>query len=312
MSRVVEFCCGYGGATAGMLAAGLDMEASYDLWPVAVEQHRLWHPEVPCSVRDVATITPEELAGRLVWASLPCQPWSTANRYTEKRGKKHPHYYSLAHFARQVQHARCALIENVPGLVHTRDGQAELQELERECVRLGLSMSVHLVYSHWFGVQQWRRRAFILIGRNLPLVLIQPGASMGKVDGWAVTATEGKGGPVRVRPGAAVTCHPTGENIHSSKRFPLTVTAAEKRHEWHRAVCATESDTMSATDPRTGEQNFQGRTLEECARLQGCPVPVGVTKTAGYTLVGNLVPPQLAQAIAEQMFVPLLPRAVSA
>ena len=305
MSGVVELCCGYGGATAGMLAAGFTIEASYDLWPVAVEQHRRWHPEVPCEVRDVATITPDELAGRLVWASLPCQPWSTANRYTEKRGKRHPHYYSLAHFARQVQDARCALIENVPGLVHTKDGQAELRELERECARLGLSMSVHLVYSHWFGVNQWRRRAFIVIGRDVPLVLIQPGSPTRMESEWAITATEGKGGPGRIRLNNAVTCNPAGENTHSSVRervMPLTVTAAEKTHERHRAVYASESDTMSSTDPRTREVNFQGRTLAYCAELQGCPVPEGVTKTDGYTLVGNCVPPLLAESIARQVF----------
>lgn len=130
--QVVELCCGYGGATAGMLAAGLTFEATYDLWPVAVEQHRRWHPEVPCEVRDVATITPDELAGRLVWASLPCQPWSRANQYAHMRGERHPHYYSLAHLARQVQHARCTIVENVPGLVEMPDGQAEMGGVDRK------------------------------------------------------------------------------------------------------------------------------------------------------------------------------------
>lgn len=280
MTLVVEFCCGYGGASAGMLAAGLTIEASYDVWPVAVEQHRLWHPEVPCEVRDVATITPDELAGRLVWASLPCQPWSRANTRPETRGKAHPHYYSLAHFARQVQHARAAVIENVPGLVEMADGQTELRELERECARLGLTMSVHLVYSNWFGVAQDRRRVFVVIGRDLPLILLQP---------HAAARAEGN----------AVTCHSGGYNIFSQ---------TQKKRQ--RSVCATESDTMSMTSPHTGEQVFFGRSIEACAELQGVPVPPAtLTKKARYTLVGNCVPPLLAQAIAEQVFVPLLSEA---
>lgn len=283
---VVEMCCGYGGATAGMMAAGLEMEASYDIWPTAVDAHRGWHPDAPCEVRDVATITPEELAGRFVWASLPCQPWSEANTIPAKRGKHHPHYYSLAHFARQVQHARCAIIENVPGLVQRKDGQAELAELERECARLGLTMTVHLVYSHWFGVDQWRKRVFIVIGRNLPLILIQPHASAAPDKAApTVMASDGLSSSLhRQRRAAAVTCHPTGTNEWSGKK--------------NRCVTTKDND---------GEKNGATRGIEECADLQGVPVPPDhLTRKDRYTLVGNAVPPRLAQAIAEQVFVPLL------
>jgi site-specific DNA-cytosine methylase len=268
---VIEFCCGYGGASAGMLAAGLTIEKSYDLWPVAVEQHKAWHPQIPCEVRDVSTITPDELAGRFVWASLPCQPWSMANTNKDKRGKKHPHYYSLAHFARQVQHARCALIENVPGLVYSREGRAELLELERECFRLGLSMSIHLIYSHWFNVPQKRRRAFILIGRGLPLLLLQPGQLTTPLS-------------------SAVTCHDSGDNIHSSKKAALKA-----------AVLASERKGRAGDFAAAGA----GRTIEECAALQGVPVPSALLSKANrYTLVGNAVPPLLAQEIASQVFKP--------
>lgn len=252
-----------------MLRAGFEIEACYDIWPTAVEQHQNWHPTVPCEVRDVKTITPDELEGRFVWASLPCQPWSTANQRKEVQGKAHRHYYSLAHFARQVQFARVAVLENVPGLVHTKHGRAEIAELERECVRLGLSLSINLLYSHHFGVNQYRRRVFIIIGGGL--VLLSPGSMHPDVSQWAVTATEGKGSSGRQRVAT-------------------------------RSVTAGESTAHTSKDPVTLEQNFRGRTLEECAALQGVPVPVGVSKTAAYTLVGNSVPPLLAEAVSKQVF----------
>ena len=271
--KVIEFCSGYGGATAGMLAAGLEMEHCYDIWPIAVKAHQEWHPEVPCSVRDVAGIEREELRGKLVWASLPCQPWSDANRVAAVRGKKHPHYYSLAHFARQVQHARCALIENVPGLLWSAEGRVELLELERECARLGLGMSVHLVFSHWFGVLQARRRAFIVIGRDFPLLLIQQSI---------VTRVDVNGLEVR-RPHASVLAN----RDQGRSRFESAVMASEGKGRG--------GDFTTAS---------KGRSIERCAELQGVPVP-NVGKTDAYTLIGNAVPPLLAESIARQVFVPL-------
>lgn len=194
LMRVVEFCCGYGGASAGLVAAGLEYEVGYDNWRIALEAHRRWHPELRVELRDVREVEPRELEGRLVWASLPCQPWSTANRI--RRGRDHPHYYPLDHFAHQVQYARAAIIENVPGLLTERDGREELARLERTCARLGLSLSVHLIPALWFGVPQLRRRAILVIGG--PLLLFSPPHEPGGAEGWAVTATEGKGGPGRV------------------------------------------------------------------------------------------------------------------
>lgn len=316
MIKVIELCCGYGGATEGMLQAGFEMEVCYDVWPTAVEQHQNWHPTVPCEVRDVKTVAPDELEGRFVWASLPCQPWSTANQRKEVQGKAHPHYYSLAHFARQVQHSRVAVLENVPGLVHTRHGRAEIAELERECARLGLSLSINLLYSHHFGVNQYRRRVFIVIGGGL--TLFSPGSSRADVSQWAVMATEGKGSSGRQRvvtasnfagvgggkPSRAVRATAGGgvDTLEYSHKLPLAVTTGRQGQSWTRstregAVLASESKGRQA------ESETRSRTLEECAALQGVPVPVGVSKTAAYALIGNCVPPRLAEAVSSQVFV---------
>lgn len=266
--RVVEFCCGYGGASAGLVAAGLEYEVGYDSWPMAVEAHRRWHPDLRTEIRDVRDVEPHELEGRFVWASLPCQPWSTANR--RKRGRSHPHYYPLDHFAYQVHRAGVAVIENVPGLLTERDGQEELARLERACARLGLSLSIHLVPALWFGVPQLRRRAIIVIGG--PLVLFAPPAVLGGAEGWAVTATEGKGGPGRV-PALARTVRAAHGGGRDSRRYSQII------------------------DPEADP--YAPRTPEECARLQGVPhEPIAhLPKTHQYTLIGNAVPPRFAEGV---------------
>ena len=304
MTALVEFCHGYGGATRGLLDAGLTIEAAYDIWPVAVAAHHEWMPNVPCQERDVATITPDELAGRFVWASLPCQPWSEANTRGDKRGKKHPHYYSLAHFARQVQHARCAVIENVPGLVYRKDGQAELRELEVECARLGLTVTMHLVLSEWFGVDQERKRVFIVIGRDLPLILIQPYAGRSGSRNPTVMASDGLSSSLHRR--KSVVCATHGGSNGSLKRRAATVTA----HPAGYNVWSGHKRTVTAAGDkrRSDEAEFIGaRSIKECAELQGVPVPPKhFSRRDQFALVGNCVPPKLARAIAEQVFVPLL------
>lgn len=268
--RAVEFCCGYGGASAGLVAAGLEYEVGYDVWPIAIEAHRRWHPEMRVEQRDVREVEPHELEGRFVWASLPCQPWSTANRI--KRGQSHPHHYPLDHFAWQVHRAGVAVIENVPGLLTERDGQEELGRLERACARLGLSLSVHLVPALWFGVPQLRRRAIIVIGG--PLVLFAPPVVPGRAEGWAVTATEGKGG-LGLAP--ARTVRATDGGGRDSRRYSQI--------------------TNSEVNP------YAPRSPGECARLQGVPhEPIAhLPKTHQYTLIGNAVPPRFAEGVVRQV-----------
>lgn len=326
--QVIEFCSGYGGASAGMLAAGLEIEASYDLWPVAVEAHKRWHPNVPCEVRDVSTIAAEECAGRIVWASLPCQPWSQANRV--RRGKSHSSYYSLAHFARQVQHSEIAILENVPGLLIEKDGREELAELKRECNRLNLSLSINLIPAAWFGVPQLRRRAIILIGG--PLVLFSAAQITGQLSSapratWgggvdsaeykrglkpSLMASEGKGrhggnGSMVKRRELERTVTNSGNRPDSREYRKLERTVVTKNSGGnsvlHRSPLASEKETQLRTNPRSGALEFVGRSPEENAALQGVPYEhiSHLPKSHQFTLIGNSVPPQMAEGIIRQV-----------
>jgi site-specific DNA-cytosine methylase len=305
---VIELCCGYGGASQGIMAAGHTITASYDVWPIAVQAHRLWHPNVPCEVRDVATIEPDELAGHDVWASLPCQGWSSANR-SAKRGKSHPSYYSLAHFAYQVQHARIAILENVPGLLHEKDGQAELKELEQACDRLNLSLSINLLPSAWYGVPQLRRRAIIVIGApltlfsqaQLPAEPLQdaPRATYGGGRDSsayrsglqpAPTASEGKGR--RVAPDGSW-------SSQQRQRLALTVTSSEGNTRGLNRIVAGYGNR-----PDSGSGTSAIRSPAECALLQGVPIDhiAHLPAKHQYTLIGNAVPPKFAEGVCRAVF----------
>ncbi len=164
----VDLFCGMGGVTAGMLRAGLDVRLAVDFSAPATRTHRAWHPGVPVRRGDVSQVRPRELAGRFVWASPSCKPWSSANT-SAQRGESHPEYYPLSLLVGQAIGSRVLVIENVPGLLWSREGRGEFRRLEAECARLGVSLQVLDVNATEFGLHQSRRRMFLVIGA--PLIL---------------------------------------------------------------------------------------------------------------------------------------------
>ncbi len=180
--------CGFGGASRGMKQAGLKVVKAYDYSPQEVEAHRWLEPDIPCELRDVRTVDAEELRGLFVWASPSCKPYSLANR-TPKRGKAHPEYYSLAYLAEQCRYAAVTVIENVMGLLHSKEGKAEIAELNAACHRLGLTMQVLTPRSNEHGVRQFRQRCIIVLGAGL--VGLSRGTPLAGT--YAVLATENVG-----------------------------------------------------------------------------------------------------------------------
>jgi DNA (cytosine-5)-methyltransferase 1 len=162
----VDLFCGYGGVTAGMVQAGLNVRLAVDFNAQAVRAHRAWHPEIPCKLLDVSQIRPRELAGRFVWASPSCRPWSYANT-TGTRGMAHPEYFSLVKLLHLAVASKCLVIENVVGLLERKDGREELKKLESESSSLGVSFQVVRVSASQFGLEQKRERVFIILGAPL-------------------------------------------------------------------------------------------------------------------------------------------------
>jgi site-specific DNA-cytosine methylase len=314
--KVIEMCSGYGGATAGMIAAGLEIEKCYDNWRVAIDAHRAWHPEIVCEFRDVSGIEPEELKDKIVWASLPCQPWSTANRV--KRGKSHSSYYSLAHFAHQVQFSRFAILENVPGLVQEPDGKAELEELRSACKKLCLTCDINLIPAWWFGVAQLRKRVIITI--NAPWTLFGPMADVPDGFSPAPTASDGKSSrfmpdgswdsgvkrKARKLASAVRATYGAGSDTPEYRKLSNTVLANRdqgrgRETKWSCVPTAAEHAGHTSTDPATGEVNFTARSILECATLQGVPLEhiQHLPKTHQYTLIGNAVHPSFAKSVMQ-------------
>ena len=245
--EAVDLFCGFGGVSEGLKRAGLNVALAVDLDARAVRSHRAWHPEIPVFRRDVSQVRPSDLAGRFVWASPSCRPYSMANT-TGPRGMDHPEYFSLEHLFHLALGARVLVIENVPGLMWSKAGQAELKNLERACAALRVSLQVIEADAKEFGVPQSRRRVFLVIGA--PLVMLSRD----------------------FRPGAV--SHPT-VTTHSSG--DVSYLAAVQG--------LTNPLELNVPDWRSGRRSSRSQ------------VPVAGVHTA-RRLVGNAIPPEMAQAVA--------------
>jgi DNA (cytosine-5)-methyltransferase 1 len=178
----VDLFCGFGGVTAGMLEAGLNVRLAVDFDAQAVRAHRAYHPNVTVCRADVSQVRPRVLAGRFVWASPSCKPWSMANTSTTQRGQSHREYFPLVRLLHLAVASQVLVIENVPGLLFSKEGKAEFKSLERECNDLRLSIQTFDLTASELGFEQERRRMFIVIGA--PLVFWQP-----RAPGFATHAT---------------------------------------------------------------------------------------------------------------------------
>jgi site-specific DNA-cytosine methylase len=166
--RAVALFCGAGGATEGMVRAGLDVRCAVDGWDVACMAHRRWHPSMPVLCDRVENVTALGLRAGFVWASPSCKPWSTANR-TEKRGTAHPEYYALPRLVADAFGpggfgARWLVIENVGGLLWSKEGRVEVASFRAACEQARLAYTINVVNSNSLGVAQLRRRVFLVVG----------------------------------------------------------------------------------------------------------------------------------------------------
>ena len=301
MSDLVLFC-GLGGATEGLVRAGWDIGMCVDAWDRACEAHRRWHPELEVLMSGVEGVDAGDV--RRVWASPSCKPWSCANR-SAKRGKAHPEYYSLARLVRQVFGAwrgRWLVVENVGGLLWSREGREEMDELRAEVkrwpgLRLSQPKGSGVIGSNSLGVAQLRRRVFLVIGPGY--VSLRPGGVDLPREGTGRQLWETDDYRERSRAGVVDASAPSRHQNWT--RAGATVARTENQHaRTQRAVEAGEHLGQAKTrDGHRQERGGTGRSLAECCALQMVPewVVEGFTKRVAHELVGNAVPPPVAEHI---------------
>jgi DNA (cytosine-5)-methyltransferase 1 len=301
----VELFAGAGGAALGLEAAGFSHLACIEYDPSACETLRT--AGLPCvegDVRDPDLYEPEWVGCDLLWASFPCQAWSTAGK--REGAKDERNGWSWTVDAIDCLEPEWFAAENVTGLLTHRGGCASRCLGPNECPRAYFDnvilaqlrerfawVGFRVLNASGFGVPQHRRRVIIVAG---PQAIEWPEPTHGKPSGqddlfgrsllpW-VTVGKALGieGFVRTEMSGGV---PVPADSPSST---VPGSGTQYHHEIDPGVRAT-----NTICPSSGRR----LTVEECAILQDFPAghPFQGTKTARYRQVGNAVPPKLAEVV---------------
>ena len=180
MIKAIDFFCGAGGLTRGLLDAGITVASGIDIdnrIRRTYEQNNQPSRFLARDIRDVdITALREQLnigakEPTLYAACTPCQPFSTLNATHAEDGRKS----LLLDFASIVEQAPpdYIIVENVPGL-NNAVGLEIYKKFEGVLNKLGFRIDADKIDAKHFGVPQTRKRFVLIASRNSQPTLPSP------------------------------------------------------------------------------------------------------------------------------------------
>ncbi len=317
---LLDLFAGAGGLSLGLEAAGLIAVAAVEADPHACQTYASLHPDAELFDSDIAAINFAGYRGNigLVVGGPPCQPFSTGGLRQLGADARD----GFPHFLRAVREVDpdAFLIENVAGLAR---GAAKryLLALLRELSDLGYFVSWSVLNAVSFGVPQHRQRLFIVGCRHRPFRF--PSATHGPDQSipWITSGTVVSLDRVAGAPNNAVVTYaktpdlrpsPYDGHLFNGGGRPLDLGSPSRTILASAGGNKTQFVDPLGVVPPYHESLLRGGpvrsgvvpgarriTVAESAALQTFPPDTrfaGPT-SAQYRLVGNAVPPVLAQAL---------------
>ncbi len=187
--RAIDFCCGAGGLTRGLLDAGIEVVAGFDIDERCRATYERNNRPARFHCEDLRSISPS-----LVWKALgvrrttdlllagcaPCQPFSQHKNC--KRANTNQDFHDsdgqstlLGAFARLVEiiEPGQVLIENVPGLTRV-PGFSTYRRFVRMLRTMGYDIAEGVLDARGFGVPQRRRRYVLIAVRGKLTTMPEP------------------------------------------------------------------------------------------------------------------------------------------
>lgn len=173
--RALDLFCGAGLSSAGARAAGANLVAGVDLWPLAAETYGHNFSSAVVVNRPLENVAPAKLRDRigdidLLLASPECTNHTCAKGSAPRSEKSRATAMQVVRFARAFE-PRWIVMENV---VHMRPW-ARYVELIGTLKRMGYKVREQVLNAASFGVPQNRRRLFVVCDKNSePKIIIPP------------------------------------------------------------------------------------------------------------------------------------------
>lgn len=243
----IDFFCGGGGMTKGLIDAGIQVLAGIDSNPRCRETYETNNHNTYLQC-DICELTPADLKTRfpelnneddvLLVGCAPCQPFSSLRKEEyDENGKPIPHksVNLLTEFGRFVKGIRPAhvMVENVPGL--KGKGADVLNKFKNMLIKEGYMFDEKILYAKNYGVPQNRRRYILIASRRFHPVIPNSthGAKQGLLPYCTVRQTIEKYPPIA--------CGETDKNIANHCSSQLSDLLLER-------IRATPHDGGSRTD----------------------------------------------------------------
>jgi DNA (cytosine-5)-methyltransferase 1 len=160
--RVASFFSGIGGFDLAFEQAGCRVvfQCERDTFCRKV-LHKHW-PAVPCA-DDINSVTTDDIPQAEIWCGgFPCQDLSLANQGKRQglEGKRSGLFTQFAGLASEAR-PKWLVIENVPGLLNSGDGQ-DFKDVLQALDDIGYFVAWRILDAKHFGTPQRRRRVFLV------------------------------------------------------------------------------------------------------------------------------------------------------
>lgn len=340
--KAVDFFCGAGGLTRGMLDAGIEVLFGIDCDPECQKTYVSNNGPAKFLECDIRNLKPRTLQNLLKGvpqrelmfaACAPCQPFSK-----QRTDKSRPEDRTLlGYFGALVEEYRpnYVFVENVPGISKV-SGRSTYRRFFEVLEDIGYSYDARDIDAKDYGVPQTRRRHIILACRSFEVRIPNPSRGNRKVPYKTVREAISHFPPI-----AAGETHLAVPNHRSSaladinlKRIRLTPPDGGDRRSWPKSLllkCHSKDDYNGHTDVygrmwwdrpapaltckchslsngRYGHpEQDRAISLREAAALQTFAddyVFYGSIKESIGNQIGNAVPVDLAKAMAQAFISP--------
>ncbi len=331
--QAIDFFCGAGGLTRGLLDAGVNVILGIDADDSCKETYTKNNKPSQFLCADISSLKAGALkpylkgvpANDLLFAACaPCQPFARLNK-TRPKGRD---AFLLADFARFVRHykPKFVFLENVPEIARIKGGST-LARFRRLLLSLRYNVSEGVVDAKHYGVPQSRRRYVLLAARRLSISIPEPTHGAGRNPFRTVEDAIGHFPPVsqgkahkKVKNHIAAPLSPlnlerlraTPKNGGDRRSWPAhLVLKCHEQHDghtdiygrmaWNKPAPTLTCQCNSLSNGRYGhpEQN-RAITLREAAALQSFRDSYVFYDTMTSYIarkIGNAVPVRLARAV---------------